>query len=465
MKNINNDFSYLGREYEFSLIYQLLVDKSFSRSIMDDLKVSYFDYSNCKLIFNRIKNFYIDYAYTPDKEMLINEIKDNERNESRLKILEDTVELIINRNTDKTDVAQKQTQDLAFKFVKQQEAKKLWFRTKELLEKGDNLDVLESEWKKVFDIGMKNEGGLSVFDDIDVVFSENIRKTTSTGISGLDNIMKGGLGSGELALVIAPSGTGKTTLATYLANKGFMDGKNVLQVFFEDSSEQIQAKHATCFTGVPLDELYLISDEDRKKIKKIKEEKSNHLQLKKFVNGITTVNNIKNYVNKLKLDGIKIDMLLVDYVDCLVSSHRSNDPLESETLVMRELEALCEELDIAIWAFTQTNRSGLNKDMVGGEMMQGSFKKYQIAHFNMSIAKTDDQKVDGLASISVLKSRIGDDGIYIQDIIFKNKDMVIEFDEFDTSLSFMEAKKNKQEEKTNNALSKIAKMQNIKASK
>jgi len=73
--------------------------------------------------------------------------------------------------------------------------------------------------------------------------------------------MGGGLSKGELGVILAAFGVGKTTLITRMANTAYKMGKNVVQIFFEDNAEVIQRKHYTCFTEIPLNELEERSDE------------------------------------------------------------------------------------------------------------------------------------------------------------------------------------------------------------
>ena len=59
-----------------------------------------------------------------------------------------------------------------------------------------------------------------------------------------------GLAKGELGVILAPTGVGKTTILTRFANTAFNMGYNVLQIFFEDNPKIIQRKHFTCWTGI-----------------------------------------------------------------------------------------------------------------------------------------------------------------------------------------------------------------------
>lgn len=75
-----------------------------------------------------------------------------------------------------------------------------------------------------------------------------------------------------------------------------------------------------------------------------------------------------------------------------------------------------------------THNSGISADIVGIESIQGSIKRAQVGHLIISAGKTLPQKEMGLATMAILKSRFGGDGIVFKDMTFKNDTM-----EFDTA--------------------------------
>jgi hypothetical protein len=84
------------------------------------------------------------------------------------------------------------------------------------------------------------------------------------------------------------------------------------------------------------------------------------------------------------------------------------------------------ELDMAGWTAVQGNRSSIKANVVEADQMGGSIKKGQIGHFIVSIAKTLDQKDNGTATMAILKSRFGKDGIIFEDITFDNSRIQID---------------------------------------
>jgi len=96
---------------------------------------------------------------------------------------------------------------------------------------------------------------------------------------------------------------------------------------------------------------------------------------------------------------------------------------------MRQFETMLAELDIAGWTAVQGNRSAIGADLVEANMMGGSIKKGQIGHFILSVAKTLDQKEEGRATLAILKSRFGRDGVVFDDIVFDNGTLTIDTSE------------------------------------
>jgi hypothetical protein len=127
--------------------------------------------------------------------------------------------------------------------------------------------------------------------------------------------------------------------------------------------------------------------------------------------------------------GFKPDLILIDYIDCVQPSKNFDDANVGEGNVMRQFETLLSEFDIAGWTAVQGNRSSIKSEVVEADQMGGSIKKGQIGHFVVSIAKTLDQKENGTATMAILKSRFGKDGIVIPNIIFNNSTVQINMTE------------------------------------
>jgi hypothetical protein len=179
---------------------------------------------------------------------------------------------------------------------------------------------------------------------------------------------------------------------------------------FEDNVKVIQRKHFSCFTGIDLSDL----GDRREEVKEVLprfQNLENNLILKKMSSDGTTITHIKQYLRKLISSGIKPDIVFLDYIDCVQPTKQFKDEYSGEGNVMRQFETMLSELDIAGWTAVQGNRSSIGADLVEANMMGGSIKKGQIGHFILSVAKTLEQKEEGRATLAILKSRFGRDGV------------------------------------------------------
>jgi replicative DNA helicase len=274
------------------------------------------------------------------------------------------------------------------------------------------------------------------------------------GIVGIDKLLKGGLAKGEIGVILAPTGVGKTTILSKIANSAFNNGYNVLQLFFEDNPKVIQRKHFTMWTGIAPDELPFHREEVLEKARQVREEMTNKLYLKKLPSDTHTMSQIKNMIRKMIADGHKIDMILVDYIDCIVPDKNLGDEWKSEGSVMRGFEALCHELNVVGWTATQGNRSSISSEVVTTDQMGGSIKKAQVGHVIISVAKTLQQKEMNLATIAITKSRVGKDGVVFENCKFNNELLEIDTESSVTFLGFEEKKEEQKRDRIKELMEK-----------
>jgi replicative DNA helicase len=428
MAKVNRDnLGYLGFDYQLRFMAQILTDNKFANSIIDIVDPNYFEDPYLRVISAEIKEAKEKDDIIPDIESirfrLLEDVKDDVQQKMVIKQLEKVKEASLHDSF--------KVQDIAMKFCKQQELKKSIKQIQKIIDKGniDDYDECESILRKALEHGDNKDDGMAIFDNIEDVLIDDFRRPIRTGINGLDEYMDGGLSKGELAVILAPFGVGKTTMMTKLANTAMNDGYKVLQIFFEDNPKVIQRKHLSCWTGIELNALALHREEVRIKYNEIMEkanENKGMIKLKKFPSDGTTIPIIRQYIRKLIAQGFKPDIVLVDYIDCVQPSRNFDDANVGEGSVMRQFESMLAELDMAGWTAVQGNRSSIKANVVEADQMGGSIKKGQIGHFIVSIAKTLDQKDNGTATMAILKSRFGKDGIIFEDITFDNSRIQID---------------------------------------
>jgi replicative DNA helicase len=450
--NSGKNFNYLGETFQIQLLNQIIIDKEFARSIIDVIELNYFENKYFKLIIQMIKEYYQKYESSPSFETLNQIAKSEIQQELAARMVLDMVSKVQEAPLEGSTYVQEK----ALKFCKQQELQKVMTKAQKIIDGGEfeNYDTLEEMVSKALQVGEIDKGTEDVFHNLDEVLNDDYRHPIPMGIPGIDRLLKGGLAKGELGVILAPTGVGKSTLLTKIANHGFNLGYNILQIFFEDNPKIIQRKHFTLWTGISPDNLQTQKDEVMAKITEIKETMPNKLTLKKLPSDTLTMMQIKSQVRKMIAEGNKIDMILLDYIDCVVPDKNLGDEWKSEGSVMRGFESMCHELNIVGWTATQGNRSSISSEVVTTDQMGGSIKKAQVGHVIISVAKTLQQKEMKLATIAITKSRIGSDGVVFENCKFDNELIEIDTESSVTFLGFEEQKEEKQRDRVKELLEK-----------
>jgi len=449
---MNKNFDYLGNTFQLQLINQIIEDKDFASSIIDVIESSYFDNKYFKIILQMIKEYHSKYESCPNFDTLEQIVKSEITQELVAKIVLDTLKQIKDAPFEGTVFVQEK----ALKFCKQQELQKAMDRAQKIITEGDfeSYDKVEGLVREALQVGEVEKNVTDIFMGLDTVLDEDYRHPIPMGIAGIDRLLKGGLAKGEIGVILAPTGVGKTTILTKIANTAFNMGYNVLQIFFEDNPKIVQRKHFTIWTGIEPDNLALHRDEVMSKITEIQETMKNKLILKKLASDTTTMSQIKNQVRKMIADGNKIDLILLDYIDCVLPESSSKDEWKAEGSIMRGFEAMCHELNLVGWTATQGNRSSISSEVVTTDQMGGSIKKAQVGHVIITVAKSLQQKEMNLATIAITKSRLGKDGVVFENCKFNNELLEIDTESSVTFLGFEEQQEERKRDRVKELLEK-----------
>jgi nucleoside-triphosphatase THEP1 len=430
---------YLGPQFQMKLLWQIVTEPEFSEKIIPLLHVNYFDDAPTKLFFIVLKDYYNDNEKVPNLQndsvyQAIKKYSDDDVNEEILKGVLEKIKLwnqkIINDpKLFDGDIVQKE----AYTYIRQQEYRKLAdfiiskVKVGSTRESDEILGDIDIKVKRISEIGEDENFGSELFDDIDSALAKEFRKPIPTGIKGIDDVTGGGLGRGEIGILLAASGVGKTTFLSRIAHKAQEVEKNVLQIVFEDTVDQIKRKHYSIISDIMLSEIDNNNELVKERVLAYKSDNvlGTHV-IARFPQENTTIPKIRLWIDRYqKRFGIKFDMIVLDYIDCVEPHNKSVDITAGEIGIIKAFESMSAEYDIPCWTAIQTNRSGFNAELVDASQMGGSIKRAQKTHFLMSVAKTAEQKISGRANISILKARFAQDGHIFKDCVFDNDTMEI----------------------------------------
>ena len=111
--------------------------------------------------------------------------------------------------------------------------------------------------------------------------------------------------------------------------------------------------------------------------------------------------------------GFEPSMVIVDYGDLLRPRSTSYKQELRHNLgdIYEEMRGLAQKYDIPVWTASQTNRSGLNAEVITMESISEAFNKCFVADLICSISRTVEDKTEDKGRMFVAKNRNGPDGL------------------------------------------------------
>ena len=468
-----NKIGFLGEDFQYKLVHEFIEDKEFFKDLCDIIDQNLFTDPNLKTLVGVMREYYKKEGVPANYDVLKIALSNKSHNETEKEYYLAIVDKIHEISSEGAGFIR----ELAEKFFKQQNMIRVANEIIKIAGKGDieNYDKCVDLLNKALIQGVHENLGYSVFDNEEETLSEDYRVAIPTGIGKIDETLEGGLGKGELGVIVGSSSFGKTSLttamashaATYRCPQNNNDGYKVLQIVFEDRVKQIQRKHFGRITKIEAKDLSKpgIVDEVRAQLAKYKDRETlrDNLRIIRLPSGEKTAEDIKRLIVKLRNSGFNPDLVIVDYFECLLcKGDSSDDKWEKEGKTMRKFEAMAGELNIGIWIPVQGTKDSLNAEVVTMDKAGGSFKKIQIAHIVMSIARTVEDIERSLATIAILKNRAGKAGKVFNNVEFNNGTCIIStdnVDEYDNMVVFNKSREDGIQEMTRNVMENIKKRQ------
>ncbi len=104
-------------------------------------------------------------------------------------------------------------------------------------------------------------------------------------------------------------------------------------------------------------------------------------------------------------------MIIVDYADLLRPHTHYKEKRNELESIYESLRGIAQEFQCPLWTASQTNRSGLNAEVVTMESISEAFNKCFVADFICSISRTIKDKNANTARMFIAKNRNGPDGL------------------------------------------------------
>tara|TARA_R100000995_G_scaffold84708_1_gene64412 strand:- start:4183 stop:5541 length:1359 start_codon:yes stop_codon:yes gene_type:complete len=396
-----------GKSFQENMCKLMLYDRSYCDQMQEVLDVKYLELKYLQVFTDKLFNYKKEYGIHPTNDTL-NSVLNTELGEENEIIKKQVMDYFVKVQ------AFPEIQDTEYiisksvDFCRKQVLKKAMMKSVPLLNKC-SFEEIEKLIADALRLGISNDHGYDYIKDFEARFIERARNPVTTGWTKIDKITKGGLGQGELVVVVAPTGAGKSHVLVHLGAQALKQGKNVVHFTLELADTSVAQRYDACLTGIPLDELINQKDEVYDVIKDI----DGQLIVKEFPTKSASTITLKTHLEKIRQTEMEIDMIVVDYGDLLKSSivRKNSEKRHELESIYEELRGLGQEFGCPIVTASQTNRKGLNEEVITMESISEAFNKCFVADFIISLSRTIKDRNANIARIFVAKNRNGPDGI------------------------------------------------------
>jgi len=398
------DFSKYGKAFQESLAQLIFEDRPFCDQIEEVLDINFFELKYLRAFIERVFDYRKQYGVHPSTNVFTSIIRTELEHFSPA--LQKQVRDYYVR-CESRDIQDKEyIKDTSLDFCKKQKLKGALVQSVELI-RNSSFDEVKQVIDEALKLGMDNNFGHDFLKDFEARYEIKARNPISTGWSKIDKITKKGIGSGELGVVIAPTGAGKSMVLVHLGAQALKEGKTVVHYTLELADTVIGSRYDSCITGVHLSDLRTNKDKIFDAVKDVE----GSLIVKEYHTKSASTRTIQNHLHKLKKRGIDPDLVIVDYADLLKPVRDGKEKRHELENIYEQLRAIAQEFDCPLWTASQTNRSGLNAEVITMESISEAFNKCFVADFIFSLSRTMQDKQANTGRIYVAKNRNGPDGL------------------------------------------------------
>jgi len=402
----NTDFSKFGKSFQESLAHLIMDQRVFADQIKEVLSIGFFELKYLQVFVQKIFNHKDKYGVHPSRQVMLTILRAelDDENKATQKQTRDFFARIY-----KSEIeigGEEYIKDTALDFCRKQKLKEAMIKSVGLLE-ASSFDEISLVINEALKLGSSTDFGYDYKADFEERFQLKVRAPISTGWDIIDELCKGGLGKGELGVVIAPTGAGKSMVLVHLGAQAIKAGKTVVHYTLELAPTVIASRYDSCLTGIPLFQLHSCKEGIYETVKDLE----GQLIIKEYPTKSASPNVIRNHLERLAQREIKPDLIIVDYADLLRPNVTRKEKRHELETIYEDLRAIAQVSECPCYTASQTNRSGLNAEVITMESISEAFNKCFVADFIFSVSRTIQDKTTNGGRVFLAKNRNGPDGL------------------------------------------------------
>jgi hypothetical protein len=392
-----------GPSYQSKVVASLITDVKFLEQVTEITKPSFFESQANQWIVSEVQNYFDEFRTVPTMEVFKIKVGSVEDKVLKQTVVEQLKNIYLQVGSEDLPYIKKEY----LTFAKNQKVKDALLKSIELLKAGQYDQIIDT-MTKASKVGVESDLGLDYIENFESIMEDVKRDSCPTGWDVVDELMDGGLGPGELGVVMAPSGIGKSWFLSKIACSALQKGIDVLHYTLELSENYVGQRYTTILSGIQTTEHKQRKDEIIRKIKSI----PGRVRIKYYPPQFASAKTLAAHIEKMRATGFNPKLIIIDYADLLKSGNSNRDGLYAELGgIYEELRGLSGEAQIPVWTATQTNRAAIDHEVIQADSVGDSYKKVQTADFIMSVSRKTKDKLSNTGRIHIVKNRFGPDGM------------------------------------------------------
>jgi replicative DNA helicase len=399
-------FSQMGRSYQEKVVQAMIQDPLFADQMIDVMDPRFFDLEYLKEITGKFFDHKRKYRTFPSADVVEIMVTKDQNIDRDLGIqVKDYFKRIIEHPLN-GDAGYIQASSLDF--CRKQTMKEAILQVIDKMQES-NFDAISGIIRSALAAGASRDLGHNYMEGFATRSTRSIRKPMSTGWGPLDKALNGGWERGTICTFIAPTGAGKSHFLVNAGAAGVENGLNVCYISLEMADYKIGLRFDSYYSGV---EINSIPDFKEKVEETARSKVKGRLFIKEFPTKTASVQTVRSYLQRLQaVHNFTPDILLIDYADLLRGSKGYADKRFELEGNYEELRALAQEFNFVVLTADQTNRSGLDMEIVTISQIGESYAKATVCDLIMTVSRTMDDRQQNTGRLFVAKSRLGRDGM------------------------------------------------------
>lgn len=394
--------------FENIFLYKCCTDKGYLASVIDYTKADFFKSKDNKNIFNIIKGFYDTRNELPN----LTEIKQYCTDD----VLKGSFKSVLTtfQSLDKTFNDDELTSNTE-RFLKEKAVYHTLLDIASDVSKGNSdTSAILDKFEKSCNISLHTDMGMDMYNDIDSVVEKliEVQDHIPSKWPWLDEHLNGGFLKDGRALYVFAGETniGKSIFLGNIAANIANQNKTVLLITLEMPEILYAKRICTNVSKIPMKTLHLETESLKAAIKDLKKKCPNsRLLIKEFPPATITPRQLQAFVKKIEDSGLKIDAIVLDYLN-LLHSTIGNNSYERIKHVTEQVRAMSYIFNCPVISATQLNRSGFDVNNPDLNTISESIGLAATADVIASIFQNDEDREMEIIRMGMMKNRFGTRG-------------------------------------------------------